>query len=176
MSGFAMAGMFGYITSSSFVFINTFKLSVNQYSILFGVNAAMFVSAAQINARIVGRVKHKTLIAVPIVLIVIFSIAMLIGTLVNQNIYTVAAPLIGYMICIGFIVPNSIALAMAPFSSNAGSASALLGTLQFSMAAISAIIIGHIKTAPLISMSVVMSICAIGAASAFFGLLAVKST
>ncbi|MDD3467727.1 MAG: hypothetical protein PHE67_11305, partial [Campylobacterales bacterium] len=54
-----------------------------------------------------------------------------------------------------------------PFSSNAGSASALLGTIQFSMAAISAITLGSIKEAALISMSGVIMLCGLSAVALY---------
>ena len=40
-----------------------------------------------------------------------------------------------FWICIGLILPNASALAMAPHGERAGSAAALLGTLQFALAA-----------------------------------------
>jgi DHA1 family bicyclomycin/chloramphenicol resistance-like MFS transporter len=171
MSGFVMSGMFAYITISSFVFIDHFKLSVNEYGLLFGTCAAVFVIAAQINARIIGIIKHKTITTIAIITIVVLSSIMFSGSILTSSIYTILLPLLGYMFCVGFIVPNSIAHAMAPFSYNAGSASALLGTLQFSMAAISSITVGHLKTTPAVSMSVIIFVCSVSSCIIYFSLL-----
>jgi DHA1 family bicyclomycin/chloramphenicol resistance-like MFS transporter len=162
--GFATAGMFAYIASSPFVFMNFFGLSVTRYGWLFGANALSFVISAQINARLVKKVNPSTLIWVSLVFMTIFGTAMFMSAVFGiGGFYAITLPLLGVMSCIGFIMPNANAVAMAPFSSNAGSASALLGTIQFSMAAISAISLGAIKEAALVSMSGVIMLCGMSA-------------
>ena len=66
-----------------------------------------------------------------------------------------------------FIVPNATALAMAPFAANAGSASALLGTMQFSMAAGSSILLGALQKAALISMGSMIMFCGVAALAVY---------
>jgi len=165
-TGFAMAGMFSYITSSPFVFIDTFHLSVEHYGMLFGVNAAAFITAAQINARMVKKIDSASLIVAPLLLLAFFGIIMFVDAAFGIGGFIgILIPLLGFMFCIGFVVPNATALAMAPFSVNAGSASALLGTIQFSMAAVSSIFLGAMQNTALVSMSstvMACGICAVG--------------
>lgn len=162
IGGFSMAAMFAYITASSFIFMEIFYLSNNAYALLFGANAVVFVIAAQINARVVDKFGSNALIKYALYLLA-FCIFLLILFLFLDiiNIYLVVLSLMGFMFSLGFIVPNSTAMAMAPFSTNAGSASALLGTLQFSLAAISSIALGFIKANMLYSMGIIMAICAV---------------
>jgi MFS transporter, DHA1 family, multidrug resistance protein len=172
MSGFTMAGMFAYITSSPFVFIDIYNLSVERYGILFGLNAATFVVAAQINARVVKRIEAKVLIVVPIIMLALFGTIMFVDTVFGiGGFFGVVMPLLGFMLCIGFIVPNATALAMAPFGHNAGSASALLGTIQFSMAAIASITLGAMQEAAMLSMGTVMMCCGVSAVFVYFRLV-----
>lgn len=166
--GFATAGMFAYIASSPFVFMNFFGLSVTQYGWLFGANALSFVISAQINARAVKKINPATLIFVALILMSACGIAMFVSAVSHiGGFFAVAIPLLGVMSSIGFIMPNANAVAMAPFSSNAGSASALLGTIQFSMAAVSAISLGAIKEAALVSMGSVMMLCGLSATAIY---------
>ncbi len=173
-SGFAMAGMFAYITSSPFVFIDLFHLSVTNYGILFGANAAAFVISAQINARLVGKIDSSKLIIIPLFTLAVSGFAMLSNAVLGfGGVLGVVLPLLCFMSSIGFIVPNATALAMAPFGANAGSASALLGTIQFSMAAVSSILLGALQNNALISMGATITFCG---TAALFTYLAVINT
>jgi len=68
------------------------------------------------------------------------------------------------------ISPNATALAMAPYGRNAGSASALLGSLQFGMAALSAALMGVLHAAPhekpALPMAAVIAACGLLALAA----------
>jgi DHA1 family bicyclomycin/chloramphenicol resistance-like MFS transporter len=75
-------------------------------------------------------------------------------------------PLFAYMSTIGFVFPNAVAIALANHGRIAGMASALLGTLQFSMAAFSVLILGAINSVTAVPMSVAICACGLlGAAS-----------
>ena len=50
----------------------------------------------------------------------------------------ILVPLFCFIACHGFVLPNTTALAMAPHGTVAGSASALLGTIQFVLGAMRA--------------------------------------
>jgi DHA1 family bicyclomycin/chloramphenicol resistance-like MFS transporter len=162
LGGFCMAALFAYITSSPFVFMDIFGLSIEQHGILFGANALAFIVSAQINARVVNKLSTKILIIIPAFLLACFGLAIFLNaTLDIGGIWGIAVPMICFMLCIGFIVPNATALAMAPFSTNAGSASALLGVIQFSMAAISSISLGLMHNNALISMGSAIAFCGV---------------
>jgi DHA1 family bicyclomycin/chloramphenicol resistance-like MFS transporter len=77
-----------------------------------------------------------------------------------------ALPLLVYMSTIGFVFPNAVAIALANHGRIAGMASALLGTLQFSMAALSVLILGAINSTTAVPMSAAICACGLlGAAS-----------
>ena len=61
----------------------------------------------------------------------------------------ILVPLFFYIACHGFVMPNTTALAMAPHGKVAGSASALLGTLQFVLGAIAGSLSVRSATEPL---------------------------
>ncbi len=80
-------------------------------------------------------------------------------------------PLFVYVSCIGFILPNSTALAMAPFGRNAGAASALLGTIQFTIAALTSTTMGIIHYASPFPMSALIAVCGIASVGLYRRLL-----
>jgi DHA1 family bicyclomycin/chloramphenicol resistance-like MFS transporter len=74
------------------------------------------------------------------------------------------APVFVYMCATGFVFPNGNAIAMMRHGNMAGTASALLGTNQFVIAAATTIILGWIDNSSAVPMAIV--IAASGAAAA----------
>jgi MFS transporter, DHA1 family, multidrug resistance protein len=71
----------------------------------------------------------------------------------------IGVPLWMYLASVGFVFPNAVALAMAHHGRNAGMASALLGTIQFSMAAVATIIMGTVNSSNAVPMAVIIGAC-----------------
>jgi len=65
--------------------------------------------------------------------------------------------------CQGFSFPNSSALSMAPFTKEAGSASALMGSIQMALGAGSSALVGLLSNGTAIPMAAVMAGCSITA-------------
>ncbi|MEP7274266.1 MAG: hypothetical protein ABI882_22415, partial [Acidobacteriota bacterium] len=72
-------------------------------------------------------------------------------------------PLFGYVTSLGFSFPNAIAGAMAHQAGRAGTASALLGTLQFAMATFAGGFVGLLHVESAIPMAAVMAVCGVSA-------------
>jgi DHA1 family bicyclomycin/chloramphenicol resistance-like MFS transporter len=68
-----------------------------------------------------------------------------------------------YIACHGFVLPNTTALAMAPHGKVAGSASALLGTLQFVLGAVAGSLIGAFANGTPVPMAAVVAGCGVSA-------------
>jgi len=76
-------------------------------------------------------------------------------------------PLFCFIACYGFIMPNTTALAMAPYGAMAGSASALLGTLQFVMGATAGALVGALGNGTAVPFAAVMAGCGLGALATY---------
>ena len=158
----SMAGMFAYISGSPFVFIEFFGLPPNRFGWLFGANALGFVISSQINGRLVRRFEPLKLLKAANLVQAIAGIALLAaGASGVGGIVGIIIPLFLYISCIGFILPNSTALAMAPFSANAGAASALLGSTQFTLAAITSTVLGMLHSQSAIPMTAMIAGCGV---------------
>jgi MFS transporter, DHA1 family, multidrug resistance protein len=68
-----------------------------------------------------------------------------------------------YVALLGFLYPNTTALALAPQGHRAGSASALLGTMQFTLAATAASVVGAVNNGTAMPMAAVLGACGISA-------------
>ena len=150
IGGFAIGGMFAYIAGSPFVFIEVFGLAPDDYGLVFGLNAFGFVVVAQVNGRLAHRVEPARLLSLGI-LVQVAAATVLLATALSGlgGIWGFVVPLFVAISALGLVMPNTAALAMAPFPASAGSASALMGSLQFAIAAAAAVLIGaiHARTA-----------------------------
>ena len=159
---FCVAGMFAYIAGSPFVFIELFHVMPSHFGWIFAMNAFGFVVASQFNARLVPRYGPAALLRTANRIQTAAGLTLLAAALTGAgSIGGIMAPLFVYIACIGFILPNSTALAMAPFRTNAGMASALLGTVQFTLGAIASTIIGLLHNQTPIPMSGLIAVCGV---------------
>ena len=78
------------------------------------------------------------------------------------SLFGIIALLLVYLSCQGFIFPNSSALSMAPFTKNAGSASALMGGVQMALGAFSSVLVSYFSNGTALPMAAVMGCCAAG--------------
>ena len=60
---------------------------------------------------------------------------------------------------LGFTFPNSTAAAMAPFGDRAGMAAALLGTLQYGLAAIASGVVASLHDGTALAMALAIAAC-----------------
>jgi DHA1 family bicyclomycin/chloramphenicol resistance-like MFS transporter len=159
--GLAASGMFAYIASAPFVFINLYGVSPQNFGWLFGFIAVGVVGASQINGRVVHGVPTDRVLRATVIVQFVAGVALLATTLARAGGFAgLYAPLYVYVACVGFIYPCGAALAMAGHARMAGFASALLGTLQWGIAAVSTILLGTIENASALPMAIVISVCA----------------
>jgi DHA1 family bicyclomycin/chloramphenicol resistance-like MFS transporter len=143
MGGTAFFGMFAYIGGSSPVFIDGLGLSAAQYALVFSGCAAGFIAASQVNARILPRFGMFRVIRFAARGSCCASAA-LTAVAFSGHVVTVAliVPLLAAMTCMGFVLPNTTVGALSRHAAHAASASALMGTMQFAMGAVSGVAVG----------------------------------
>lgn len=160
--GIAMAGMFSYIAGSPFVFIKLYGVPAEHYGWLFGTNAAGFILAAQFNARIVGKKGPGFVLSRFIWLYLAAALVLLAITgLKTVQLWPLLVPLFICIASLGCIIPNASACAMNGQWARAGSASALMGCLQFSVAAGAAALVGVLHDGTAVPMAMVISLCGV---------------
>ena len=160
--GIAIAGMFSYIAGSPFVFIKLYGVPAEHFGWLFGVNAAGFILVAQINARLLSRRGPAFLLTRTVWLYLIAGLALLaVSALHTEHLWPLLIPLFICISSLGCILPNASACAMNGQGARAGSASALLGCLQFSVAAGAAALVGVLHDGTAVPMAMVISLCGI---------------
>ena len=131
IGGCSMAGFFVYLASSPFVLINHYGLTPTQYSLAFSFNAIAFIGASQFTATLgarfgLVRVVKAAASASGVVMVALLGYYLAGGDQLGVLIalYFVASAFMG------LVIPTTSVLALEEHGAIAGTASALLGTLQ----------------------------------------------
>ncbi len=161
--GFAQAGMFAYITGSPFVFIKLFGVPAEYFGWIFGSNALGMIALSQVNAKLVRSVNPTRILRVCLSITAIFSLMLIFAGLFNLGFWGVVIPIFLYVASLGMILPNSTAGALSGQSENAGSASALIGTLQYGLAAVASSLVSYLGNGTTLTMTALIGICGITA-------------
>ncbi len=165
ISSLSLAGIFAYIAASSFVFTKNFGLSPQVFSVLFAANAFGFVAGSQVNGRLLRRADPVKVIRIAQFVQIAAGIILVGVSLTGQSstwaLLGTLLPLTAFIGSIGFVLPNSSALAMAPHGGKAGSASALMGTIQFAVAAVATVFMSLMSSHTALAMSITIAVCAV---------------
>jgi DHA1 family bicyclomycin/chloramphenicol resistance-like MFS transporter len=109
---------------------------------VFGINAVGFILASQINVRVQRQYSPERVLLAALLLQMVAAAVFVIDVLAGWGgLFGILVPLFFWIATMGFVIPNTTALAMAPFAANAGAASAMLGVLQFVLAAVSSALV-----------------------------------
>lgn len=163
-SSIAMGGMFAYISGSSFVFMNYFGLTEANFGLVFSVNAIGFILGSQVNRLLLNKYSSLQIITVSSYILIGVSVLMLTAYfLALMTLITLISLLFTFLFCLGLLVPNATAMALAPFSKNAGSASALLGFIQMVCGASLSALVGAMHNDTILPMLSGMAFAGIGA-------------
>lgn len=154
-----MAGLFSYISGSPFVLIQYYGVAPDQFGWIFGANAFGFIIAGQINGRALGRFdRHKVLVVAQWAQVVLALALLAVAASDFGGLIGLSACLFVTVACVGFIAPNSAVLVMAPRGGAiAGTASALMGMLQFSIGAAASTLVGMLHAHSAVPMAMVMT-------------------
>lgn len=171
--GFAQAGLFAYITGSPFVLIQYFGVPPESYGWFFGFNAFGLILMSQLNRYAVKRFNHEVILSRAILCLAVAGVGLLMSIFFKLGFLAFIIPLFAYVSTLGFVFPNTMAGALKNQGHQAGAASALLGTLQFTLAtAASAVISASNAQTPL---PLAATICTLGTFAFIIQLLTSKT-
>jgi DHA1 family bicyclomycin/chloramphenicol resistance-like MFS transporter len=164
-AGFAFGALLVYISDAAFVFEKVHGLSAQAFGLLFGLNALFLIVATQVNARVVQRVEPDLLVrrALPVMLAgaaLLFVPALLPGL----GLVALLPPIWVMLASLGFVTANAVVIALEPHGEAAGTASAVLGAVQFGLGSLLGPLtglLGHDSAVPLAALLVLCVGCAL---------------
>jgi MFS transporter, DHA1 family, multidrug resistance protein len=160
--GFVFAGLLSYIAGSPFVFIELHQVPPEKYGLFFGSNAIGIMAAAQLNRWLARRTDPRQVLALVLPLSMAAGLVLLIDAYTGFGDFPgILVPLWVFVATHGVVSPTTTALAMAPHGAVAGSASALLGTLQFVVGAIAGTLVGVLGDGTAVPFAAVIAACGV---------------
>ncbi|WP_127784689.1 multidrug effflux MFS transporter [Rhodococcus sp. X156] len=164
-SGFG--ALFSYISQSTFVVQDLLGLSPGMFSVVFACNAAGLVGANIINTRLIGRVSPRRLLTGGVTALTAAGVLLLAVVTVGGS---AQWALLGAMFCvtasIGFIFGNATALAQAQVPRAAGTGSAVMGALQFTVGAAVSPLVGIAGPDTAVPMAISILVMGVAATTA----------
>lgn len=158
----AAAGLYAYIAGSPHVFMELFKVNEKQYGWIFATIAMGLITSSQINTLLLRKFTSEQIIRIALLCQTITGILLFMGTLYHLlGLFSTIFLILIFLSCQGFTFPNSSALSMAPFSKNAGSASALMGAIQLGIGAFTSVLVSVLHNETALPMAGVMVSCAL---------------
>jgi DHA1 family bicyclomycin/chloramphenicol resistance-like MFS transporter len=158
----ASAGLYAYIAGSPYVFMEIFKVTEKQYGWIFALIAIGLITSSQINSFLLRTYKSEQIIKVALLCQGITGIALFAGSALGLlEVFSTIFFIFIFLCCQGFTFPNTSALSLAPFSKNAGSASALLGCIQMAIGAGTSALVSFLSNHTAMPMTGVMACCAV---------------
>jgi DHA1 family bicyclomycin/chloramphenicol resistance-like MFS transporter len=162
--GFAFGAIFAYVAGAPFALENVYGLSPQQFSLIFALNSIGLIAASQVNGRVVHRFGSARLLNVGLIGMTISGLAILVITILDVGgLGALLTCMFVVLTSLGLVMPNASALALNDFPQAAGSASALLGIMQFGVGAVVAPLVGLGGKHDVLPMAVVIAACTVAA-------------
>ncbi|MEO6221362.1 MAG: multidrug effflux MFS transporter [Ginsengibacter sp.] len=158
----AAAGLYAYIAGSPHVFMELYHVTGQQYGWIFAIVAAGLIIASQINTLMLRKYTSEQIIRVALLCQSVAGLTLFIGSIFHLvGLFSSIFLIFIFLSCQGFTFPNSSALSMAPFTKNAGRASALMGAIQLGIGAFTSALVSVLHNETALPMAGVMAACAV---------------
>lgn len=139
----SFAGLFAWISGSSFILQGLHGLSAFAFGMAFAVGSAGYMAGTVLAARIVAPLGLDRTMGVGSALLAAGGLCMVAAIAADYaSAVTLVASVAIYLAGMGLVLPQAAAGALTPFPERAGAASSLLGFFQQSIAAIVGIAVG----------------------------------
>ncbi len=138
------AGLFCFLSGSSFVVIDYYGIAQESYGLLFALVVIGYIVGTLTGGRLSLKKGYQTLVMLGSIICLLSGLIML-GLALTEPTQVAATigPMMLFMVGVGLVMPQSMAGALADYPHMAGSASGLLGFIQMTSACVSGVIVGH---------------------------------
>lgn len=128
---FSFAGLFVYVAGSPAIFMDGFSVSPKVYGAIFAFLSVGFIGGSQLNHLLNKYFRNEQVFSAGVLVQVAAAIVFFFGVYRNYwGLPATLACLFVLLLCTGLTYPNAAAIALSPFTTTAGSASAMLGCIQ----------------------------------------------
>lgn len=166
---FAFCGMFVFITSSAYTYLEYFSVSVQQFPFLFGANVVVMMLMNRINVWALNYHSSRTILSTGLLIQLACGTALIIASYNQPNLYLIVALNMLFVGSLGLIAANATAGTLNFFPDISGTATAVIGVTEFTLGALIGILWSYLHDLQFIAtqqhtlspMAWVMAACAL---------------
>jgi DHA1 family bicyclomycin/chloramphenicol resistance-like MFS transporter len=162
--------IFTFVGGAPLTFLTYYQVSESKFGLIFAIVASGIISASQLN-RVVLK-KYSSLQVLRVTLPTQLALGLLLSLLAKFELLNMELNiflLFLIMGCQGFNFPNVATLALRPFHRGAGTASAMLGSIQMAWGAVCSVLVGLLFDGTPFTMAIIIFGCAALANTILFG-------
>ena len=176
IGGMTFTGLFGYLSTSSFLFQEVYAFSPQEYGLLFAVNSVGVIIGVQTSSRLMrGPVPPQWILAAATIVHLAMAVTIMVLDSGGAGFWGTAIPLWFYILACGFSFPAVQVLALAHHGAEAGTAASLLGALNFGLAGALSPLIGLMGVGSATPMAFMMLVAAVVAITSLWVLVRPKT-
>lgn len=142
VNGILFSGVFAYVSGTPFIYQNMYGISPQLFSVLFALNGLGIILGSQLVKRFSEQIGEHRIFRIGLLIAFITTAIILVAVLVNGPFIALFLAIFLFAVAIGIIAPVSFTLAMESQGHIAGSAAAVLGSLQFALGAVTSPLVG----------------------------------
>ena len=160
INAFSSSGFYCYLSGAPAVLMGQYGISEKEFGYLFGLIAFGLIGSSQANRYLLKYFSSPGIVQTAGIVQAISGLVMSLAVYFIHPVLPVLVSLLFILICCqGLTTPNATAMALSPFTKNAGSASALLGTLQMGLGAIASALVSSGISRNALPMATGMLVC-----------------
>ena len=166
--GMSMAGMYVFITSGAFIYLDYFGFSPAFFPVLYGANVALNLLLSFSNNVLLKRFSIEAVFRVGVLLQLVAGVWLFMATSYFPGFVPVFAGIVLFVGSIGMIFGNGTALLLNLVPELSGSANAMIGLTRFLFGSVAGSLVAFFHTSELVPVGTMMLLCALLATSFFF--------
>lgn len=171
---FSFSGMFAFLTAGSFVYIDIYGVTPNEFGYLFGLNIVAMIAMTSLNGRVVKKVGSHAMLRFGLFVQLLAGIGLFVGWLMGVGLWGTVPFVVLFVGSISTIGSNSMGLLLSGYPRMAGTASSLAGTLRFGTGSLVGALVAAMPSDVTWPMVFVMAGCSVLSAS-FYWILGRKA-
>ena len=156
VAGMTFTGLFGYLSSSSFLFQEIYHFNAQQFGFLFGINSIGIIIGVQSSSRLAKFIGPQWILLGAVSLMLIAAGTIVTLEILQVGLLGILIPLWFFILACGFAFPVQQVLAIDGHGGEAATAASLMGAVNFGLAGLLSPIIGLFGIHDAIPMAVMM--------------------
>lgn len=133
---FAFSGMFVFLTSSAYTYMEYFSVSVQLFPFLFGANVVVMMLMNRINVWALNHYASKDILTTGLILQLSCGFGLIIASYIQADLYVIVPLNMLFIGSLGLIAANATAGTLNFFPDISGTATAVIGVTEFTLGAL----------------------------------------